>query len=73
MKFIRNICLMSLFAASLILGACGDVEGAGEPQPRVPRVEVESENYYVQIVQENINGVALYIVGWIWKQHRNML
>ena len=51
MKFIRNICLMSLFAASLILGACGDVEGAGEPQPRVPRVEVESENYYVQIVQ----------------------
>lgn len=64
MKFIRNICLMSLFTASLILGACGDIEGAGEPQPRVPRVEVESENYYVQIVQENINGVA-FVYRWL--------
>lgn len=53
-----------MLANIVVLGACGDVEGAGESQPRVPRVEVESENYYVQIVQENINGVA-FVYRWL--------
>ena len=56
--------IICLLANIVVLGACGDVEGAGEPQPRVPRVEVESENYYVQIVQENINGVA-FVYRWL--------
>lgn len=34
--------IICLLANIVVLGACGDVEGAGEPQPRVPRVEVES-------------------------------
>lgn len=53
-----------MLANIVVLGACGDVESAGEPQPRVPRVEVESENYYVQIVQENIDGVA-FVYRWL--------
>ena len=56
--------IICLLANIVVLGACGDVEGAGESQPRVPRVEVESENYYVQIVQENINGVA-FVYRWL--------
>ena len=54
--------IICLLANIVVLGACGDVEGAGESQPRVPRVE--SENYYVQIVQENINGVA-FVYRWL--------
>ena len=38
--------IICLLANIVVLGACGDVEGAGESQPRVPRVEVESENYW---------------------------
>lgn len=53
-----------MLANIVVLGACGDVESAGDPQPRVPRVEVESENYYVQIVQENIDGVA-FVYRWL--------
>lgn len=56
--------IIYLLANIVVLGACGDVESAGEPQPRVPRVEVESENYYVQIVQENIDGVA-FVYRWL--------
>lgn len=56
--------ILYLLANIFVLGACSDVESAGEPQPRVPRVEVESENYYVQIVQENINGVA-FVYRWL--------
>ena len=56
--------IICLLANIVVLGACGDVESAGEPQPRVPRVEVESENYYVQIVQENIDGVA-FVYRWL--------
>lgn len=56
--------IIYLLANIVVLGACGDVESAGDPQPRVPRVEVESENYYVQIVQENINGVA-FVYRWL--------
>lgn len=56
--------IIYLLANIVMLGACGDVESAGEPQPRVPRVEVESENYYVQIVQENIDGVA-FVYRWL--------
>lgn len=56
--------IIYLLANIFVLGACDDVEGAGDPQPRVPRVEVESENYYVQIVQENINGVA-FVYRWL--------
>lgn len=56
--------LLYLLANIFVLGACGDVESAGDPQPRVPRVEVESETYYVQIVQENINGVA-FVYRWL--------
>lgn len=56
--------IVYLLANIAVLGACGDVESAGEPQPRVPRVEVESENYYVQIVQENIDGVA-FVYRWL--------
>lgn len=76
--------IICLLANIVVLGACGDVESAGEPQPRVPRVEVESENYYVQIVQENIDGVAFvyrwldmdtaskYVItlGWKWMEKR---
>lgn len=60
-KLFIIICLLTNM---VVLGACGDVEGAGDPQPRAPRVEVESENYYVQIVQENINGVA-FVYRWL--------
>lgn len=56
--------IICLLANIVVLGACGDVESAGDPQPRVPRVEVESENYYVQIVQENIDGVA-FVYRWL--------
>ena len=56
--------IIYLLANIVVLEACGDVESAGEPQPRVPRVEVESENYYVQIVQENIDGVA-FVYRWL--------
>ena len=56
--------IIYLLGNIVMLGACGDVESAGEPQPRVPRVEVESENYSVQIVQENIDGVA-FVYRWL--------
>ena len=65
MKIMKKLfIIICLLANIVVLGACGDVEGAGESQPRVPRVEVESENYYVQIVQENINGVA-FVYRWL--------
>lgn len=64
MKFIKNIALLTLFAAALLLGACSDVESMGDPQPRAPRVEVESDAYYVQITKENINGVA-FVYRWL--------
>ena len=46
--------ILYLLTNIFLLGACGDVESEGDPQPRVPRVEVESDDYYVQIT-----------VGWI--------
>lgn len=64
MKFINNICLLTLFAVTLLLGACGDVESMGDPQPRQPRVEVESEEYYVQITQENVEKAA-FVYRWL--------
>lgn len=56
--------LLYLLTNIFIFGACGDVEGMGDPQPRVPRVEVESDQYYVQIAPENINGVA-FVYRWL--------
>ena len=50
--------ILYLLTNIFVLGACGDVESEGDPQPRVPRVEVESDDYYVQITQENMDGVA---------------
>jgi len=65
MKIMKKLfIIIYLLANIVVLGACGDVESVGEPQPRVPRVEVESENYYVQIVQENIDGVA-FVYRWL--------
>ena len=42
--------ILYLLTNIFVLGACGDVESEGDPQPRVPRVEVESDDYYVQIM-----------------------
>lgn len=56
--------VLYLLANIFVLGACGDVESEGNPQPRVPRVEVESEDYYVQITQENLDGVA-FVYRWL--------
>lgn len=56
--------VLYLLANIFVLGACGDVESEGDPQPRVPRVEVESEDYYVQITQENLDGVA-FVYRWL--------
>ena len=47
--------ILYLLTNIFVLGACGDVESEGDPQPRVPRVEVESDDYYVQITQENMD------------------
>lgn len=63
MKFIKYICLLTLFATTILLVAC-DVESMGEPQLRQPRVEVEAEKYYVQITQENMEGIAL-VYRWL--------
>ena len=38
--------ILYLLTNIFVLGACGDVESEGDPQPRVPRVEVESDDYY---------------------------
>lgn len=65
--------ILYLLTNIFVLGACGDVESEGDPQPRVPRVEVESDDYYVQITQEIWMGLLLSTVGWIQKQHRSML
>lgn len=56
--------ILYFFTNILLLGACGDVESEGNPEPRQPRVEVESENYYVQITQENVEGVA-FVYRWL--------
>lgn len=60
----KQFIIIYLLANIFVLGACSDVKSAGEPQPRVPRVEVESGTYYVQIVQENIDGVA-FVYRWL--------
>lgn len=56
--------ILYLLTNIFVLGACGDVESEGDPQ-RVPRVEVESDDYYVQITQEIWMGLLLSTVGWI--------
>ncbi len=56
--------LLYIFAVLITLAACGDVEGMGETQTRVPRIEVESSDYYVQITNENLNGVA-FVYRWL--------
>lgn len=56
--------IIYLLTNIFILGACDDVEAAGDPQPRVPRVEVESDNYYVQITNENKDGNA-FVYRWL--------
>lgn len=56
--------ILYLLTNIFIFGACSDVESMGDPQPRVPRVEVESDAYYVQITKENINGVA-FVYRWL--------
>ena len=56
--------ILYLLTNIFVLGACGDVESEGDPQPRVPRVEVESDDYYVQISQENMDGVA-FVYRWL--------
>lgn len=56
--------ILYLLTNIFVLGACGDVESEGDPQPRVPRVEVESDDYYVQITQENMDGVA-FVYRWL--------
>ena len=55
--------ILYLLTNIFVLGACGDVESEGDPQPRVPRVEVESDDY-VQITQENMDGVA-FVYRWL--------
>lgn len=62
MKNLFVICC--LLANLFILGACGDVESVSDPQPRKPRVEVESDAYYVQITQENLEGTA-FVYRWL--------
>lgn len=62
MKNLFVICC--LFTNLFVLGACGDVESLGDPQPRKPRVEVESDKYYVQITQENLEGTA-FVYRWL--------
>lgn len=62
MKNLFVICC--LLANLFVLGACGDVESVGDPQPRKPRVEVESDKYYVQITQENLEGTA-FVYRWL--------
>jgi len=56
--------ILYLLANIFILGACSDVEGMGEPKSRQSRVEVESEDYYVQITRENMEGVA-FVYRWL--------
>lgn len=56
--------LLYIFVALFVLAACGDVESMGEPQARVPRIEVEETDYYVQITDENLDGVA-FVYRWL--------
>ena len=62
MKKLVIIC--GLLVHLFLLGACSDVEGMGEPKPRAPRVEVESDTYYVQITRENLEGAA-FVYRWL--------
>lgn len=56
--------LLYIFVSLFVLSACGDVESLGEPQARVPRIEVEETDYYVQITNENLDGVA-FVYRWL--------
>lgn len=58
MKYIMAILLCGL----MVLGACSDVEEVGIPLPA--KFKVESDEYYVQITNENIDGVA-FVYRWI--------
>lgn len=60
----RLFIVLYLLADIIVLGACGDVESEGVPQSRVPRVEVEFDDYYVQITRENADGVA-FVYRWL--------
>ncbi|GAE83854.1 hypothetical protein [Bacteroides reticulotermitis] len=60
----KQVIICCLLASLFVLGACSDVEGVGDPQPRLPRVEVESAEYYIQITQENLGGVA-FVYRWL--------
>ena len=62
MKTIKKLLILVLLANLFVLGACSDVEGAGEP--KAPLLKVESEDYYVQITQENKDGLA-FVYRWI--------
>ena len=46
------------------LGACGDVESEGDPQPRVQRADVESADYSVQITPANMDALA-FVSRWL--------
>lgn len=59
MKLIMKIALLFGF---MILGACSDVEEESIPQPA--KFKVESSEYYVQITNENIDGIA-FVYRWI--------
>lgn len=58
MKYIMAI----LLCVFMILGSCSDVEEVGIPLPA--KFQVESDEYYVQITNENIDGVA-FVYRWI--------
>lgn len=58
MKYIMAILLCGL----MILGSCSDVEEVGIPLPA--KFKVESDEYYVQVTNENIDGVA-FVYRWI--------
>lgn len=53
-----------LFFGLIMLGACSDVEEEGTPLSVPAKFKVESNEYYVQITNENIDGVA-FVYRWI--------
>lgn len=55
--------ILYLLTNIFVLGACGDVESE-VTHNHVYRVEVESDDYYVQITQENMDGVA-FVYRWL--------
>lgn len=62
MRTIEKLLILVMFAGTFVLGACSDVEGEGKA--KAPQLKVESEDYYVQITRENIDGLA-FVYRWI--------